>query len=234
MKLWQRYLAEVFGTFVLVFGGTTAIVGAIRTDQPVLLVVPFAFGLALLGGLYAFAEVSGGHFNPAVSLADVPRRAASEASELIGYWIAQFSGAILASLLLSAGDVASRRRRDRDRAVVERDSDRDGDRLHGDLRPLHPAGVAQRDVRRHRARRDPAHALDDPVSRRSRSAARRSTRRARSARPSWATPGPACGSTSSPRPSARSSPGSCTRSSSRATRAWARSVAWRRRGDRPA
>ena len=68
MKHWQRYLAEVFGTFVLVFGGTTAIVAAIRTDQPVLLAVPFAFGLALVAGLYAFGEVSGGHFNPAVSL----------------------------------------------------------------------------------------------------------------------------------------------------------------------
>jgi aquaporin Z len=110
VKLWQRYLAEVFGTLILVFGGTTAIVGAIRTDQPVLLVVPFAFGLALLGGLYAFAEVSGGHFNPAVSLA-MFLDARLGALELIGYWIAQFSGAILGSLLLllatSQADVAA-------------------------------------------------------------------------------------------------------------------------------
>ena len=39
------------------------------TDAPLLIAVALAFGLALLAGLYAFGEVSGGHFNPAVSLA---------------------------------------------------------------------------------------------------------------------------------------------------------------------
>ena len=68
MKPWQKYLAEFFGTFVLVFIGTVAVVGAVRSDVSPLLVAPFAFGLALLAGLYAFAEVSGGHYNPAVSL----------------------------------------------------------------------------------------------------------------------------------------------------------------------
>jgi aquaporin Z len=93
------YAAEVFGTFVLVFGGTTAIAGAIRSDAPTLVVIPFAFGLALLAGLYAFAEVSGGHFNPAVSLA-MFLDGRLTALDLVGYWVAQFAGAILASLLL--------------------------------------------------------------------------------------------------------------------------------------
>ena len=96
---WQRYLAELLGTFVLVFAGTTAIVGAIRSGIPPLLLVPFAFGLALLAGLYAFSEVSGGHFNPAVSLGlFLDRRI--DVADLLGYWIAQFAGAILASLVL--------------------------------------------------------------------------------------------------------------------------------------
>ena len=57
------------------------------------------FGLALLAGLYAFGEVSGGHFNPAVSLAMfLDRRLAMD--DLIGYWIAQFLGAIAASLIV--------------------------------------------------------------------------------------------------------------------------------------
>jgi aquaporin Z len=99
MKLWQRYLAEFFGTFVLVFGGTTAIVAAIRADAPALVVIPFAFGLALLAGLYAFGEVSGGHFNPAVSLA-LFLDGRIGAIDLIGYWVGQFAGAIVASLLL--------------------------------------------------------------------------------------------------------------------------------------
>jgi aquaporin Z len=110
LKQWQTYSAELLGTFVLVFGGTTAIVGAIRMDAPVLVVIPFAFGLSLLAGLYAFAEVSGGHFNPAVSLA-LFLDGRLNTLDLVGYWVAQFAGAILASLLLllatSKADVAA-------------------------------------------------------------------------------------------------------------------------------
>jgi aquaporin Z len=110
MKPWQKYLAEFFGTFVLVGVGTFAVVGSLRADVSPLLVAPFAFGLALLAGLYAFAEVSGGHYNPAVSLGlfldrrlDVP--------DLLGYWVSQFLGAIAAAIVLlvatSQDDVAS-------------------------------------------------------------------------------------------------------------------------------
>ena len=107
---WRAYAAELLGTFVLVFGGTTAIVAAGRASAPILVVVPFAFGLALLAALYAFGEVSGGHFNPAVSLGlFLDRRL--PLGDLIGYWIAQFLGGILAALLLliatSKNDVAS-------------------------------------------------------------------------------------------------------------------------------
>jgi len=89
----------VLGAFILVFGGTTAIVAAERASVPVLLAVPFAFGLALLAGLYAFGEVSGGHYNPAVSLAMFLDKRLT-GSELVGYWIAQFVGAILGSIVL--------------------------------------------------------------------------------------------------------------------------------------
>lgn len=110
MKQWQRYLAELFGTFILVFGGTTGLVAAFKVvgGGPfgggsglggAELVVPFAFGLALMAALYAFAEISGGHFNPAVSLGlFLDRRLTFE--DLLGYWIFQFAGAILASLLM--------------------------------------------------------------------------------------------------------------------------------------
>ena len=94
----QKYLAELFGTFTLVFIGTTAILatggGGIGVKN---LAIAFGFGLALLAGLYAFAEVSGGHFNPGVSLAMVLDKRLS-ATDLIPYWIAQFAGAVLASL----------------------------------------------------------------------------------------------------------------------------------------
>jgi aquaporin Z len=99
MKEWQKYSAELCGTFVLVFLGTTAIVGAERSSIPPLIVAPFAFGLALLAGLYAFGEVSGGHFNPAVSLGLFLDRRLS-ANDLVFYWISQLFGAVLASLVL--------------------------------------------------------------------------------------------------------------------------------------
>jgi aquaporin Z len=104
------YAAELLGTFVLVFIGTTSIVASGRIAAPLLLVVAFGFGLALLGGLYAFGEVSGGHFNPAVSIAMfLDRRLTGR--DLAGYCIVQFAGAVLASLILllatTKADVAS-------------------------------------------------------------------------------------------------------------------------------
>ena len=61
--------------------------------------MPFGFGLSLLAALYVFAEISGGHFNPAISLGlFLDRRLSFE--DLLGYWIFQFAGAIMASLLL--------------------------------------------------------------------------------------------------------------------------------------
>jgi aquaporin Z len=96
---YNRYAAEFLGALVLVFGGTTAIVAAGRMDAPILVVVPFAFGLALLAGLYAFGEVSGGHYNPAVSIAMfLDGRLALP--DLIGYVVAQLAGAVGGSLLL--------------------------------------------------------------------------------------------------------------------------------------
>ena len=94
MKSWQKYVAELLGTFILVFGGSLAILAAAAREQPR---VAFGFGIALLAGLYAFGEVSGGHFNPIVSLAMFLDRRLS-ALDTIWYWIAQFVGAILASL----------------------------------------------------------------------------------------------------------------------------------------
>jgi len=110
MKPWQKYSAEFLGTFVLVCIGTFAIVGSLRSDVPPLLVAPFAFGLALLAGLYAFAEVSGGHYNPAVSLGLFLDRRLT-VPDLLGYWISQFLGGIAAAIVLlvatSQDDVAS-------------------------------------------------------------------------------------------------------------------------------
>jgi aquaporin Z len=98
MDTWQKYAAELLGTFVLVFGGTTAIIAATGSGLQ-LVVIAFAFGLALLAGLYAFGEVSGGHYNPAVSLAMFLDGRLSS-GDLVRYWGAQFVGGILGSLVL--------------------------------------------------------------------------------------------------------------------------------------
>ena len=97
----QKYLAEALGTFALVVGGSFALVSALGSGggSAGVVAVALGFGLSLLIGLYAFGEVSGGHFNPAVSLAMFLERRLSM-DDLIGYWVAQFAGAIGASLVV--------------------------------------------------------------------------------------------------------------------------------------
>jgi len=93
----QKYLAEAFGTFTLVGIGSFALLSSSTGGGVV--EIALGFGLALLVGLYAFGEVSGGHFNPAVSLgAFLDRRIGLD--ELFGYWVGQVAGAIAASVVV--------------------------------------------------------------------------------------------------------------------------------------
>ncbi len=105
----NKYLAELVGTFILVIVGSMAIISAGSIGTP-LLTVPFGFGLGLLAAIYSVGHVSGGHFNPAVTLAMFLDKRTS-GIDLVGYWISQFVGALLASLLLglvtSRADVAN-------------------------------------------------------------------------------------------------------------------------------
>ena len=103
MEKMQKYLAEVLGTFALVGVGSFAIVsfnvGGQAFGGAGIVSIALGFGLALMIGLYAFGEVSGGHFNPVVSLAMfLDRRLTLD--DMIGYWIAQLVGAILASIVV--------------------------------------------------------------------------------------------------------------------------------------
>ena len=93
----RKLAAELLGTFTLVFVGSLSILAAIAADNPILVPVALGFGLALLAGLYAFGELSGGHFNPAVSLAMFLNNRLA-AADLLGYWVAQFAGGVLASI----------------------------------------------------------------------------------------------------------------------------------------
>lgn len=96
----QRLASELLGTYVLVLGGTAAIVSAAAGGAPTnIVIVAFAFGLALMAALYAFGEISGGHYNPAVSLA-MTFDGRMDPLSMAGYWVAQIVGATLASLTL--------------------------------------------------------------------------------------------------------------------------------------
>jgi aquaporin Z len=95
----RKYLAEVLGTFVLVFGGSMSILAAIAMGAPILVVVPFGFGLALLTSIFAFGGASGAHYNPAVTLAALLDRQIGPL-EAGAYVLAQVIGAIGASALV--------------------------------------------------------------------------------------------------------------------------------------
>lgn len=95
----RKYLAEVLGTFVLVFGGSMSILAAIAMGAPILVVVPFGFGLALLTSIFAFGSASGAHYNPAVTLAALLDRQIGPL-EAGAYVLAQVIGAIGASALV--------------------------------------------------------------------------------------------------------------------------------------
>jgi aquaporin Z len=103
----NKYLAELVGTFILVFVGSLSLLAAGATQGPVMAIVPLGFGLGLLAAIYAVGHVSGGHFNPAVTLAMwLDKR--TNTSDLIGYWIAQMVGAVIASaVVLAAADQES-------------------------------------------------------------------------------------------------------------------------------
>jgi aquaporin Z len=103
--MFQRLAAELIGTFWLVLGGCGSAVFAAKVVSngfPVgigFLGVALAFGLTVLTGVYAFGTISGGHFNPAVTLgAAVARRI--EWKAVPGYWIVQVIGGLIAGLVI--------------------------------------------------------------------------------------------------------------------------------------
>ncbi|SEA10193.1 aquaporin Z [Acidovorax soli] len=99
----KKWSAEFIGTFWLTFGGCGSAVLAAAFPQLGIGFhgVALAFGLTVLTGAYALGPISGGHFNPAVSLGLVVG-GRFKASELPGYVIAQVLGAIAAGAVLYA------------------------------------------------------------------------------------------------------------------------------------
>jgi aquaporin Z len=98
----NKYLAELVGTFALVFFGCgAAVIGGMGTGATAinLLGIASAFGLAIVAMAYGVGPVSGCHVNPAVSFGFFVAGRMSIV-DMIGYWIGQVVGAVVGALAL--------------------------------------------------------------------------------------------------------------------------------------
>jgi MIP family channel proteins len=103
----RALVAEAIGTFALVFAGCGAIMVDAKTHQLGHVGVAITFGLVILFGIYAVGHISGAHFNAAVTFAFALTRHFPW-PRAVGYWGAQFVGAVTAAAVLRAslGNVA--------------------------------------------------------------------------------------------------------------------------------
>jgi len=94
---YKKYLAELLGTFVLVFIGTSSAVVAGKSIG--FLGIALAFGLSVLVMVYAIGQISGCHINPAITIAMLVNGKIGS-KDAAAYIVVQCIGAIIASLLL--------------------------------------------------------------------------------------------------------------------------------------
>src|SRR5882757_2075715 len=86
----RKYAVEVIGTFFLVF--TVAVSGFTHSAY-----TPLAAGAVLMVMVYAGGHISGGHYNPAVTMAALWRRRIG-LGDAVAYWIAQFAAGTIAGV----------------------------------------------------------------------------------------------------------------------------------------
>lgn len=96
----KAFVAELVGTFLFVFVGVLCIISGFLGDGAGgnLVAIGLAHGIAIAVLVTTFGAVSGGHFNPAVSLG-VMIAGKLKFGEMIGYWIAQVGGGTLGALV---------------------------------------------------------------------------------------------------------------------------------------
>ena len=108
-QLFSEVLAEGIGTFALVFAGTGAVMVNVITEGAIThLGISFVFGAVVAAMIYSTGHISGAHFNPAVTLGFWSSQVLPT-YKVLPYIIGQFSGGILASLLLriALGNIAN-------------------------------------------------------------------------------------------------------------------------------
>src|ERR1700675_4298551 len=101
-RIAPKLLAEFIGTFALIFigAGAAAVVGG-GAGLPGVAAVAFAHGLTVMAFAFAYGTVSGGHFNPSVTVG-VLAAGAMRVGEAAGYIVSQLIGGIVGALLLRA------------------------------------------------------------------------------------------------------------------------------------
>lgn len=96
----RKYVAELLGTFIMVFCGTGAMIIDQQTGGAITHVgVAMTWGLVVMSLIYALGDISGAHMNPAVSIA-FTLAGRFEKKQLPPYILSQVCGAILASVIL--------------------------------------------------------------------------------------------------------------------------------------
>jgi aquaporin Z len=91
----NKYIAEFIGTFFLVLTVGCTVVGASTG-----VIAPLAIGAALMVMIFAGGHISGGHYNPAVTLG-ILIRGKLHPTDVVPYWIAQLAGAAVAALTVT-------------------------------------------------------------------------------------------------------------------------------------
>lgn len=96
----KKYVAEILGTFAMVFCGTGAIIINQQTNGAITHVgMAITFGLIVMAMIYALGNISGAHLNPAVTIAFTLAKK-FEVKQVVPYIISQLVGAFFASLVL--------------------------------------------------------------------------------------------------------------------------------------
>src|ERR1700716_2912717 len=101
-NLAPKLLAEFIGTFALIFigAGAAAVVGD-GVGLPGIAAIALAHGLTIMAFAFAYGSVSGGHFNPSVTVG-VLAAGAMGVGEAIGYMVSQLVGGVAGALVLRA------------------------------------------------------------------------------------------------------------------------------------
>ena len=97
----NKYITEFIGTFFLVLTvGCSVVIGGAGV------IAPLAIGSVLMVMIYAGGHISGGHYNPAVTLG-VFIRGKCPAKDVVPYWVSQIVGGVLAALVVGylKGDI---------------------------------------------------------------------------------------------------------------------------------